>query len=64
MLVVRKKGLRVSQKGGSKRMELNSKTRRFHIFEGQILSIQDLKGRMSSGKTKLPNGTNGTFDGA
>ena len=30
-------------KGGSKAMELNSKTRRFHIFDGQILSILDLK---------------------
>ena len=30
-------------KGGSKAMDLNSKTRRFHIFEGQILSILDLK---------------------
>ena len=30
-------------KGGSKTMELNSKTRRLHIFEEQILSIQDLK---------------------
>ena len=30
-------------KVGRKAMELNSKTRRFHIFEGQILSILDLK---------------------
>ena len=30
-------------KGGSQRKELNSKSRIFHIFEEQILSIQDLK---------------------
>ena len=30
-------------KGGSQRKELNSKSRRFHIFEEQILYIQDLK---------------------
>ena len=29
-------------KGGTKRKELNSKTKRFHIFEGQILSVKEL----------------------
>jgi len=29
-------------KGGTQRKELNSKTKRFHIFEGQILSVKEL----------------------
>ena len=43
MIATKTHALYGKAKGGRKIMELNSKNRRFHIFEGQVLSVQDLK---------------------